>query len=193
LALILCLFAEPLILLILDARYVVTAHLLSVMIWYALLSMTGNMAQQGLMTQNRQHIILRTRLIGLAINLVLLLLLLPTQGVIGAPIASLVAEVFVFSTYMVVFQAPGWERGRLLRRLGWVLLAGLPAVGVMLLVGNIHWLLGIIAGLITYGVVVLLLRVLSEDDWDFLYRLAAALPGGRILLRYWKRDTQIAW
>jgi O-antigen/teichoic acid export membrane protein len=192
LALILSLFAQPLILLILDARYLVTANLLSVMIWYALLSMTGNMAQQGFMTQNRQHVILRTRLVGLGINLVLLLVLLPTVGVIGAPIASLVAEVFVFSTYMRRFQAPGWERGRLLRRLGWILPAGVPALGVMLLLGSLHWVLGILGGVVTYGAAVLLLRVLSEDDWDFLYRLAAALPGGRILLRYWKRNIQIA-
>ena len=38
---------------------------------------------------------------------------------------------------------------------------------------------------------VLLLPVLHSDDWDLLYRVVAAMPGGAIIRRYWQRDIQI--
>ena len=37
----------------------------------------------------------------------------------------------------------------------------------------------------------LLARVLSAEDWDLLYRLAASIPGGGFLTRYWRRDVEL--
>jgi hypothetical protein len=54
-------------------------------------------------------------------------------------------------------------------------------------------LLGMAAGGIAYLGAVLALRILQPDDWDLLYRLAAALPGGVIIRRVWRRDTAITW
>jgi hypothetical protein len=44
---------------------------------------------------------------------------------------------------------------------------------------------------VTYAAGTLTLKVLAEDDWDLLYRLAAALPGGSLIRRYWKRDITV--
>ncbi len=40
---------------------------------------------------------------------------------------------------------------------------------------------------------VLVGRVLAGDDWDLLYRLAAAVPGGSLILRYWHRAVKLNW
>jgi hypothetical protein len=36
-------------------------------------------------------------------------------------------------------------------------------------------------------------RILRADDWDLLYRLAAAMPGSKLILKYWRRDVVLNW
>ena len=38
-----------------------------------------------------------------------------------------------------------------------------------------------------------LVRVLSSEDWDLIYRLVSTLPGAALLLRFWKRDVELSW
>jgi hypothetical protein len=44
-----------------------------------------------------------------------------------------------------------------------------------------------------YAALVILGGVLAADDWDLVYRLVAAMPGGALVLRYWQRDVAINW
>jgi hypothetical protein len=34
----------------------------------------------------------------------------------------------------------------------------------------------------------LVVGVIGKDDWDLIYRLAIAMPGGAVIARYWKRQ-----
>ena len=74
-------------------------------------------------------------------------------------------------------------------------LAGIALVVVlaMLALGSLHPLLGMVGGALVYAGGVLVGRVLAGDDWDLLYRLAAAVPGGALILRYWHREVKLNW
>ena len=39
-----------------------------------------------------------------------------------------------------------------------------------------------------YLLLVLVSGAIARDDWDLLYRLVLAIPGGTIISRYWKRE-----
>jgi O-antigen/teichoic acid export membrane protein len=137
--------------------------------------------------------LLKLRVVGLLANVALNLLLLPTLGVQGAAIASVCAELLVVTLLLRNFIAEGWDLGRLAPR--WLRLAGLGAgvALVMLVLRNAHPLLGITVGLAVYCIGVLVFRVLGPDDWDLLYRLVAAMPGGGRVLKYWRRDVKLSW
>jgi O-antigen/teichoic acid export membrane protein len=190
--LLISLFAAPLSA-IFGPRYAPAAPVLSLLIWYALVMMTGNMLQQAMLAQNRQRRLLAIRATGLGINLILLAVLLPRLGVIGAPTASLTAESCVFALYLVTFRAAGWDVRRVLPGAFKLIVAGVLAASGMVLLREIHPLFGMLTGVVIYVVGVLLLGVLASDDWDLLYRLAAALPGGHIIRRYWQRDVTVNW
>jgi hypothetical protein len=63
----------------------------------------------------------------------------------------------------------------------------------MLALGSLNAILGMIGGALVYVGGVLIGRVLAGDDWDLLYRLAAAVPGGALILRYWHREVKLNW
>ena len=70
---------------------------------------------------------------------------------------------------------------------------GVGVALAMLLLGALHPLLGIVGGPLLYAVGVLVGQVLAGDDWDLLYRLVAAMPGGALIRRYWRRDVTVNW
>ncbi len=169
------------------------ADVLSILIWYALIMMVGNNLSQAMLVQNKQRRLLVIKLCGLGVNLLLLVLLLPRLGVQGAPLSSVIAEACVFTLLLLSFKAVGWNIGSLAPRVLRLLLVGAAAGAVMLLLREASWLLALAAGVMVYVAGVLGLRVLAAGDWDLLYRLAAALPGGAWVRRYWKRDVNVNW
>lgn len=187
------LFAGPLTAPIWKEAYRPAAGVLSVLIWYGLIMMVGNMVSQAVLVQNGQRRLLLIKIGGLGINLILLFLLLPRYGVQGAPLASVVAESGVFILLLLTFRAAGWDVWRIAPRVGRLLLVGGAAAGVMLGLRDMNWIVALVAGLLVYAAGTLALRVLAADDWDFLYRLLASLPGGDLVRRYWKRDVTVNW
>ncbi len=169
------------------------ADVLSILIWYALIMMVGNNLSQAMLVQNKQRRLLLIKVCGLGINLVLLALLLPRLGVQGAPLSSVLAESGVFILLLVNFKALGWDARRMAPRVLRLLAVGAVTAGIMLLLRESSWVLAMITGLVAYVIGTLGLRVLAADDWDLLYRLLSALPGGGLILRYWKRDVHINW
>jgi len=91
------------------------------------------------------------------------------------------------------FRAPGWDARPLIPRVLRLALLALVVVGVMLTLRNLHPLVGIFGGLAVYAAGVFVGRVLSGEDWDLLYRLVMAMPGGALVGRVWKRDVPLNW
>lgn len=190
----LSLYADFWIGLIFQPEYAPTAGILRILIWYTLITMVGNVTAQAFMAQNRQRRLMLLRAIGLLLNLALTTLaLLRFRDPRGAAAASVLSELLIVSLMFLYFAAPGWAVGRVLRSFGRVLLLGLGAALLMLALGGIHPLLGLALGWGAYGLGVLLGRVLQPDDWDLLYRLVAAMPGGALIRRYWRRDVALNW
>lgn len=166
------------------------ADVLRVLIWYAVITIVVNVFAQAMMVQNRQRHYVAVRAGGLILKLALNLALLPRIGVVGAALASVVAESLVLVALAGAFKRD-WRvlSPRLLRIAGAVAAAGLT----MWVLGAVHPILGMVGGLAVYAAATLMLSVLANDDWDLLYRLTAAVPGGTLLLRYWRRDIKLNW
>lgn len=187
-------FAGAIIVPLFGANYVETAAILRVLIWYAVVTMVVNVFAQAMMTQNRQRRWVVIRIGGLICKLALSLLLLPRIGVVGAAVSSVIAE-----TLVLLVAAADARRTiridlvgmlpRLLRLAG----VGAAAVAAMLVLGGLNPLLGMVGGVVVYAGGVLAGRVLAADDFDLIYRLLAAVPGGSVVLRYWHRKVELNW
>ena len=195
LCLLLSIFSSDIILLLLGEMYLPTAAVLRVLIWYALASMLVNVFARGMMVQNRQQQLLVIRGSGLALNLALNLafLALLDLGLMGLVVASVIAEGAILTAMLLTFRQQGLEMRRLTARLLRPLAVGAIAGAVMLLTAPVHFMVGMALGGAAYAGLVVFAPVLLADEWDLLYRLVAAMPGGGFVRRWWQRDTQINW
>jgi O-antigen/teichoic acid export membrane protein len=182
------LLAVPLASLLFGAEYTRTAGVLQILIWYTVVTMVANVFSQALLVENRQRRILAIRSSTLVLNIALNLVLLKPIGVRGAAIASLIAEsaTLVFLGKSFVFPADWWTR--VVSHLWRLAVAGIVLASVVLVTRGVHPILSVFAGVPVYGALVLLSGALARDDWDLIYRLALAMPGGSIIGRYWKRE-----
>jgi O-antigen/teichoic acid export membrane protein len=162
---------------------------LRILIWYTAIAMTANVFAQGLVVQNRQRGLLVIRASGLAINITLNALLIPRIGIVGAAMASLSAELLVLLALVYGFQSIQWAQ--LLPRLLRLALLTVAVGAGMLVLGQVHAVAGMVMGPLFYAVGIT--QVLAPDDWDLLYRLVAAMPGGTFIRRFWRRDVAINW
>jgi O-antigen/teichoic acid export membrane protein len=192
--LVLTVFADDIIRLLFTDDYLPTIAILRIYVWYTLFTIVGNVFAKALIIQNRQTFTLWVRGASLILNIALNgYLLWRFRDPRGAAVASVSAEILAFTLFTWAFQAQGFNRARLLPSVVRVLIVGIGMVLVMLLIGQIHYVLGITVGGIVYLLGVLFGGVLSVADWDLLYRLTAAMPGGTFIRRYWQRETIINW
>ncbi len=185
--------ASTLVALLFSPAYTRTTDILQVLIWYGVVTMVANVFAQVLMIQNRQTRLLGIRAAGLALNITLLLILLPRIGLVGAAVGSLVAESVV--TVVLIAQ---WDAGRdFARRFGpralRLAIAGVVMAGVMLglrglsapsLAGAVGVLL---AGMAVYAAGLRALRIIAPDDRGFIRQVLISMPGGAFLARVWKQ------
>ena len=186
-------FASEITIPLFGEKFRPTADVLRILMWYVLLSMASAVIARGLTVQNRQRIMLAIRAGGLALNILLLFIFLPMLGVTGAAFASACAEAIVLIILFTVFRASGWELRRILPRLLRLIILGVVVAAAMLILKTIHPIVGIVGGLALYTIGVYVSGVLGADDWDLLYRLLAAMPGGTRVVKYWRRDVTLNW
>lgn len=196
LTLMLAIFAHDIILFIFSPDYAPTAGILRILIWYTLLTMVGNVFAKALLIQNKQRSLLAIRVAGLSVNLALnTVLLVQYRDPRGAALASVIAELIILVLMVRLFRAEGWDSQRVWPGVLRVLVVGVVSGGVMLLLQGVglHFMPAMIAGGLFYLVALLLAGAIQADDWDLLYRLLAAMPGGSLIRRYWQRDVVINW
>jgi len=83
------------------------------------------------------------------------------------------------------FPADWWART--VNHLWRMALVGMVLAGIVLALRTVHPLLAALVGAPAYVALLLLSGALARDDWDLIYRLATAMPGGAIIGRWWKR------
>lgn len=182
------LLAVPLSSWLFGAEFMRTADVLRILIWYTVVTMVANVFSKALLVQNRQRRLLAIRAAGLALNIALLALLLPRLGVPGAAVATLIAESVILVAIVRSFTFPADWWARVVSHL-WRL--GLAAGGLALTVlalRAVHPLLAAAVGVPVYAALVLVSGAVARDDWDLIYRLVTAMPGGALIGRYWKRQ-----
>ena len=194
LALVVSILAEAIILPLLGETYAPSADILRLLIWFTALTMFANVFMQGLLVQNRQRLLLVIRGVSLVLNVALSAALLANwRDPRGAVIASIVGETLVVALLLATFRAAGWQPAQLAKKGARIALALAPMALVMLALRDAFVALPVVAGVAVYVAGVLFMRALDAEDWDMLYRLAAALPGGSRLRRIWKRDVELSW
>jgi O-antigen/teichoic acid export membrane protein len=192
-------YADAITIPLFGADFAASADVLRALIAYAAVAMIANVFAQALITQNRQRVTVTWRAVGFAVKLALSVVLLPLVGVIGAALASVGAEVLVLAMLARGFHSPHPPAPSPLHGEGEknvrLALAGAFTFGAMAACRALSVLpiIGMMVGGFAYVGAVLALRVLRDADWDFLYRLTAALPGGGIVRRVWRRGTAINW
>jgi O-antigen/teichoic acid export membrane protein len=159
-----------------------------ILIWYTVVNMIAAVFAQGLIIQHRQRRLLTIRTGGLLVNIVLNLILLPRMGVNGSATANLIAESGVLLLMLRSFDLPAewWQRG--ISHLWRLALAGVGLAVMLLLMSGIHPLLAAIIGAPVYLGLILVSGAIAKDDWDLIYRMSIAMPGGTVIGRYWKRE-----
>jgi O-antigen/teichoic acid export membrane protein len=182
------LLAVPLSAWLFGAGYTKTASVLQILIWYTVVMMIGNVFSKALLVQNRQTRLMVIRTGGLVLNIALNLVLLPTIGVTGSALATLIAEsvILVFIVRSFTFPADWWAR--VISHVWRLAVAAVLLAGTVLVLREAHPLLAAVGGVPVYLIAVLVVGVIGADDWDLIYRLAIAMPGGAVIGRYWKRQ-----
>lgn len=193
-ALMLSIYAPQIIALIFPPAYAPTAGILSILIWYTAITMVGNVFSKALLIQNRQRLLLLIRMAGLALNIALnTFLLLRYRDPRGAAMASVVAEILIITLLMWQFSATGYHLRPVLGGMVRVIMAAAFAGTAMFLLRDVPFIIGILAGLPLYAGAILFGGALKPDDYDLIYRLLAAMPGGTLIRRIWQRDIPITW
>lgn len=193
-ALILTIFASNIILLIFSPEFIPTIGILQIFVWYSLFSVIRAVFSRALLVQNKQTYTLKVLILSLSLNIVLnTVLLLRYRDPRGAAIASVAAEALTLVLLAGAFRANGFNWRRVMPQTLRILMVGVMSALVMITAGLLHPIVGMLVGAIAYLVGIVYGGALSEDDWDLLYRLVAAMPGGTMLQHYWKRNTRINW
>ena len=184
--------AEKIMVPLLGEAYAPSAGILRLLIWYSAITMFGNVFSMSLLIQNRQRRRLLIRGAGLALNAALTAILLLQWGdPRGAVIASIIGEILVVCLFLMGFRASGFNwRGLAHSAIKLLIIAG-PTALVMLALRDSFIIFPALGGTAVYVAGLLLAGVLSADDWDLLYRLAASAPGGGYLTRFWRRDVEL--
>lgn len=169
-------YGPALVSLVYPPEFAPSGQVVRLLILYTWTTMVVNVLAQGLLVQDQQGYTLRARARSLALNVVVSVgLLLATGDVRGAVLATLAAEWLLGAQLLARFRSEGFELGRFLARASRLLLAVLLGGALMLALEGLP-LLGMVLGLLTYGLATLALRAIDPGDWDFLEGLTAHLP-----------------
>jgi O-antigen/teichoic acid export membrane protein len=182
------LLAVPLAAWVFGAEFTRTADVLRILIWYTVVAMISAVFAKALLVQNRQRRLMAIRVSGLLLNIVLLLVLLPALEVPGAAVATLIAEALILVAVVRSFHFPADWWARMVNHLWRLALVGAATAIIVLALRGVHPLLAALVGAPAYGVLLLLSGAFARDDWDLIYRLATAMPGGALIGRWWRRE-----
>lgn len=185
------LLAVPLSAWVFGADFTRTADVLRILIWYTVVAMSAAVFAKALLVQNRQRRLMIIRSSGLAVNVALLLILLPALNVPGAALATLIAEAVILVALVRSFRFPADWWARMANHLWRLALVGAATAVVVLALRGVHPLLAALVGGPVYVALLLLSGAFARDDWDLIYRLATAMPGGALIGRWWRRELPV--
>jgi len=153
-----------------------TAAVLQILIWHSVVAMVGNIYAQQMLIENKQTRMVIIRGVSLVVSTCCNMLLLPTIGVQGAGIAALisasVALIWFLLEHHMSMQEARMLGGRSLR----VIAAGVIMAACILFARNFNPILAGIFGSFAYLGSIVMLRVLSPQEWMIIRNALGSLP-----------------
>jgi O-antigen/teichoic acid export membrane protein len=138
--------------------------------------MIGNLYAQTMVIRNRQGRVLLIRGLGLALNVVLNVLLLPRIGITGAAWAALISESIGLIWLLIERQPDRATIFDLALRSARIGMAGFALAVCLLILRTVNPLLAAAIGVPVYAISVIGLRALSSDEWAILRSAWRAMP-----------------
>jgi O-antigen/teichoic acid export membrane protein len=178
-------------------EYLESTLLVQIFVWYGALAMVSNVFARMLVIRNLQVRLLMIRAGALALNILLLMVLLPRIGIAAAGIGTFSAEALIVVLLFNQWEARHEVLPRLWRRLVRLAAAGGLMLGVMAVLwrlageplgaANLPLAIGIgIVGLSSYLGAVALLGVIAPEDRRFIRQVLISIPGGSLVARVWR-------
>lgn len=184
LAVYISLLAVPVSTLVFGSDFVQTAVALRIMIWYTVVAMIVNVFSRALTTQNRQQWLLVVRMIGLALNIALNIVLLPRLGIAGAAMAMIVTEMIVLELILRSLNLPvEWWR-RMIAHVWRLGIASLTMAAIISVLTPVHPVLAVLMGLPVFAGLLFLMGVITEEDRALLYQVVEGVSGGAWVARF---------
>ncbi|HXC01285.1 MAG TPA: polysaccharide biosynthesis C-terminal domain-containing protein [Opitutaceae bacterium] len=153
--------------------YAISATVLQVVIWTCCLQSIDQVLSAAIVAKGKQHIDLQTLSIGATSMILLLAILVPLFGIMGAAFAVLGAIAFQL---VVRFILVGRQIGALrpFELLWRPVLATIAAMAAAMVMTRIHWLVGAAAGGLAYGATLGMLGAFARGECDDMMRLLQA-------------------
>lgn len=157
------LVAPQIITLLFSRRFVAAGPILQILSWSFLLYSLNVLNSRLLIASNRQHLLVVFLICGLSVNLLLILLLVPAYGMIGAAVAKVASALTNFTLCELV-------TGKLLGKLELPSLVVHPALAALvmavavILVRPGGLIVQVATGMLAYGAMLMLLRTFSTEE-----------------------------
>jgi O-antigen/teichoic acid export membrane protein len=163
-------FASPLITLLYGRDYAEGANAAKVVVAAECIGAFGMLAFTVLLAMGRNRLYPMVAFIGLAVNVVLNLVLIPRASYFGAAVATLVTQVLITTLLMVPIARLEALRPFPIGRVGLALLGGgLSALAAMLARAVLPWPLAAATAAAVYALFVQLARVPGPQGWPALW------------------------
>jgi O-antigen/teichoic acid export membrane protein len=170
--------AGPIVIFVYGESYRPMIPALQIVIWALPLMFVSEFLGYMVVIDSRERFVARAVIYSTVVNIGLNLALVPWLGLYGAATMTLLTEVVLICQYL-------WILRQVLRRFNWGLVLGRPLLAALLmslavrLVGSEPLGMAIAVGALVYGGLIVTLRVVGRDEYDFvrgLLRRAAPQP-----------------
>jgi O-antigen/teichoic acid export membrane protein len=158
-----CMVADQLIVALYTTDYLAVVPALQVVIWAVPLMFLSEFLGYTAAVQNKERRVARAVLVSTSLNIVVNVLLIPPFGFLAAAIMTVVTEAVLVSQYV-------WMLRSTLRQLNWKrslsgsLCAAAAMAGVLAIAHPLSLLVEIGLGIFTYGLMLLILRMIGPEE-----------------------------
>lgn len=166
------LLADKIILLIYGAGYIPAIFALQILIWTVPLLFINGLSGYVLGAVNRQMVLTKITFIGVVLNIILNLILIPKFSFIGSSVATVVTEL-ILSPFLVypLFKAGYANKKALSKDFPKLIFSNMVMVALIIILRDLNLLLIILLSSLVYFVTIYLFRALDEIDISLIKRL----------------------
>lgn len=165
-----CIFSDRVVGFLFSPAFAGTADILRVSIWVLLLHFVNPFLSHILFARGEQHKSMVVAAIRLLVHVPIAYLLIPTMAGVGEAWAQLIGSIAAALVYFFFVLRP-WAPASTIQMLAWTSVPAALLAGYLVYLQNAQFLFVICSGALLYICLLLILRVLSVNDLQFLQKL----------------------